>query len=231
MFFIDPFYLIIMIAGGLLSGGASLWVRAATSKWEKVNIARGLTGKHIAEKILQVRGIHDVRIEQVPGRLSDHYDPRSKTLRLSPANYSGRSVTAAGIAAHEVGHAIQHAEGYEPMKLRQSLVPVANIGTSAGIYMVIFGGFLGMTSLAKLGVLLFTGFVLFTLITLPVEIDASLRAQKALVDGKFLSESESKGVQEVLMAAAATYLAAALSAILQLIYWAFRAGLLGRNRD
>ncbi len=149
--FFDPLYMFVMIIGAILSGGASMWVKSATSKWQKVPIGRGMTGREVAQKILDTKGIRDVRIERVPGRLSDHYDPRSKVLRLSPDIYNGRSVTAAGVAAHEVGHAIQHAEGYAPMTIRQLLVPVANIGTSMGIYMVMFGAFLGMTGLAKLG--------------------------------------------------------------------------------
>ncbi|MBM76165.1 MAG: peptidase [Proteobacteria bacterium] len=229
--FFDPLYILVMIVGGVLSGGAALWVKSSTSKWEKVPIGRGMTGKMVAEAILRTKGIRGVTIEEVPGRLSDHYDPRNKTLRLSPANYRGRSVTAAGIAAHEVGHAIQHAEGYAPMKLRQDLVPIANIGSSLGIYMVMFGAFLGISGLAKLGVFIFAGFVLFTLVTLPVEIDASLRARKALIAGKIVSGKEAQGVQEILTAAAATYLAAAVTAILQLLYWALRAGLIGGSRD
>ena len=223
--------MLVMIVGAVLSGGAALWVKSATSKWEKVPIGRGMTGKDVAEAILRAKGIRNVTIEEVPGRLSDHYDPRSKTLRLSPANYRGRSVTAAGIAAHEVGHAIQHAEGYAPMKLRQELVPVANIGSSVGIYMVMFGAFLGFSGMAKLGVLVFGGFVLFTVVTLPVEIDASLRARKALLDGSIVTGKEAKGVEQVLTAAAGTYLAAAVSAIIQLLYWAMRAGLIGGSRD
>jgi uncharacterized protein len=231
MMFLDPLYILIMIIGGVLSGGASLWVKVCTSKWQKVPIGRGMTGREIAQKILDTQRIRDVRIEKVPGVLSDHYDPRGKVLRLSPDIYGGKSVTAAGVAAHEVGHAIQHAEGYAPMTFRQNLVPIANIGTSMGVYMVMFGSILGMTGMAKMGVFLFGGFVLFTIVTLPVEIDASLRAKKALQKGRILSEGEIKGVEEVLMAAAATYLAAAVTAILQMLYWAFRAGLIGRKRQ
>lgn len=229
--FLDPLYLFVMIVGAVLSGGASMWVKAATSKWQKVPIGRGLTGREVAQKILDTKGIRDVRIERVPGRLSDHYDPGSKVLRLSPDIYNGKSVTAAGVAAHEVGHAIQHAEGYAPMTIRQLLVPVANIGTSMGIYMVMFGAFLGLTGLAKLGVFLFGGFVMFTVVTLPVEIDASMRAKKALESGRIISGEEARGVRQVLTAAAATYLAAAITSVLQLLYWALRAGLLGGRRE
>ena len=229
--FFDPLYIGVMVVGFILSAGANLWVKSATSKWSKVAIGRGMTGRDIAAAILRARGVQGVTIERIPGRLSDHYDPRSKTLRLSPDVHDGRSITAAGIAAHEVGHAIQDADNYALMSIRQRLVPVANIGTSMGLYMVMFGAMLGMTGMAKLGVLLFGGFVLFTVVTLPVEIDASLRARKLLLENNIVTGEEAKGVSSVLMAAAATYLAAALSAILQLLYWAMRAGLLGSRDD
>lgn len=229
--FFDPLYIGVMVVGFILSAGANLWVKSATSKWNKVAIGRGMTGRDIAAAILRARGVQGVTIERIPGRLSDHYDPRSKTLRLSPDVHDGRSITAAGIAAHEVGHAIQDADNYALMSIRQRLVPVANIGTSMGLYMVMFGAMLGMTGMAKLGVLLFGGFVLFTVVTLPVEIDASLRARKLLLENNIVTGEEAKGVSSVLMAAAATYLAAALSAILQLLYWAMRAGLLGSRDD
>ena len=227
----DPLYMLVMGLGLVLSLGAQAWVKSATSKWSRVPIGRGMTGADVAAAILRVRGIHNVTIEQVGGVLSDHYDPSTRTLRLSPANYSGRSVTAAGIAAHEVGHAVQHAEGYAPMALRQKMVPVANLGTNLGVWIVIAGMFTGIVGLAKLGVALFAGFVLFTLVTLPVEFDASFRARKALLETGIVSEHEARGVSAVLTAAAATYLAAAVSAILQLLYWAMRAGLLGGRDD
>lgn len=227
----DPLYIGVMVIGFILSFGAQMWVKSATSRWDKIAIGRGMTGRDIAAAILRARGIRDVSIERIPGRLSDHYDPRSKTLRLSPGVHDGRSITAAGIAAHEVGHAIQDADNYALMSIRQQLVPVANIGTSAGIYMVIFGAMLGMTGLAKLGVVLFGAFVLFTIVTLPVEIDASMRARRLLLENHIVTGEEARGVSSVLTAAAATYLAAALSAILQLLYWATRAGLLGSRDD
>jgi len=227
----DPLYMLVMGLGLVLSLGAQAWVKASTAKWDRVPIGRGLTGADVAAAILRVRGIHDVTIEQVGGVLSDHYDPSSRTLRLSPANYSGRSITAAGIAAHEVGHAVQHAEGYAPMIIRQKMVPVANIGTNLGVWIVIAGMFTGITGLSQIGVVLFAGFVLFTLVTLPVEFDASFRARKALLETGIVTEQEARGVSAVLTAAAATYLAAAVSAILQLLYWAMRAGLLGGRDD
>lgn len=215
----DPLYLLIIGVGFALALGAQFWVKSAVSRWSDVALGRGMTGADVAASILAVEGIRDVGIEVVDGVLSDHYDPGSKTLRLSPAHFHGRSVAAAGIAAHEVGHAIQHRDGYAPMKLRQALVPVANIGTGLGLWMAVIGLMVGVSGLATLGVVLFGAFVLFTLVTLPVEFDASRRAKRALVAGGFVSRDEARGVSAVLDAAAATYLAAAISAVLQLAYW------------
>ena len=227
----DPLYMVVMVVGMVLSFGAQMWVKSATSRWDKVALQRHMTGADIASAILRARGIRDVNIEMVGGVLSDHYDPRSKTLRLSQGVYAGRSITAAGIAAHEVGHAIQHADKYAFMSIRQALVPVANIGTSIGVWMVMIGAMIGALGIAKLGVFIFGGFVLFTVITLPVEIDASVRARKLLLANNIVTGEEAKGVSAVLMAAAATYLAAALQSIMQLLYFAFRAGLLGGRRE
>ena len=228
--FFDPLYLFIMAIGLALSLGAKAWVTSATSRWDKVQLQGGMTGKDIAAAILRARDVRGVRIEIVEGVLSDHYDPRTRTLRLSAGVYNGRSVTAAGIAAHEVGHAIQDADKYALMSLRQNLVPLARIGTSIGVYMVMLGAIISMT-VAKLGVLVFGGFVLFTVITLPVEIDASMRAKKLLLENNIVTGKEARGVSAVLTAAAATYLAAALQALLQLLYFALRAGLLGGRDD
>ncbi len=229
--FYDPAYIAIMIVGLVLSLGASLWTKSAVRKWSKVRTLRGLTGARVAEAILRAESIHDVRIEPIDGFLSDHYDPRSKTLRLSTNIYSGDSVAAAGIAAHEVGHAIQHARGYSMMKLRQAMVPVANVGTHLGLWLVIIGMFIGFSGLATLGVFLFAGFVLFTVVTLPVEFDASIRARRTLAKMGLLHGEELVGVSRVLTAAAATYLAAAITAVLQLLYWLMRLGLLGGRDD
>lgn len=229
--YFDPLYMMIMIAGLVLSGGAQLWVKTSTAKWDQVPLQGSMTGRDVAQAILRARGITDVSIEQVGGFLSDHYDPSQKVLRLSPGVYGGRSVTAAGIAAHEVGHAIQDADRYGLMAFRQTLVPVANIGTQLGVWIVMIGAAMGAMGLAKIGVFLFGGFVLFTLITLPVEIDASLRARKLLLSNGIVTGEEAIGVTNVLTAAAATYLAAALSALLQLFYFALRAGLLGGRDD
>lgn len=229
--FLDPLYMAVMIVGFALAGGASLWTRLAVKKWQRVPTRGNRTGARIAADILDAEGIRGVRIEQVGGFLSDHYDPTARTLRLSPDIYSGTSVAAAGIAAHEVGHALQDAQGYWPMRIRQKLVPVANIGTNLGIWIMIGGMVIGATGLAKVGVALFASFVLFTLVTLPVELDASFRARRTLEQHGLLSGAELTGVSKVLTAAAATYLAAAVTAILQLLYWMMRLGLLGGRRD
>jgi Zn-dependent membrane protease YugP len=229
--YFDPLYMFILAVGFVLSAGASFWTKSAVRRWSQVPTSRGMTGAEVAAAILRASDIHDVRIEPVGGFLSDHYDPRSKTLRLSPDIYGGRSVAAAGIAAHEVGHALQHAQGYLPMRMRQAMVPVANIGTNLGVWMVIIGVMIGATGLATLGIALFGGFVAFTVVTLPVEFDASFRARRVLEQRGLLAGPELAGVSKVLTAAAATYLAAALSAVLQLLYWLLRAGFLGRSDD
>jgi uncharacterized protein len=226
----DPLYLVVIIVGFGLSLGAQFWVKNRVNKWSKVATERGMSGGDVARAILRAEGIDGVDIEAASGFLSDHYDPRSRTLRLSADILTGRSVTAAGIAAHEVGHAIQHKQGYVPMSIRQRMVPVANIGTNLGVWIMIIGLVIGAASLAQIGVLLFGGFVAFTLVTLPVEFDASARAKRVLERHGLLSQREMAGVSQVLTAAAATYVAAAVAAILQLLYWLFRLGVIG-GRD
>jgi uncharacterized protein len=188
----------------------------------KVMLRSGLTGADVAATILKRSRLPGVRIEMADGFLSDHYDPSTRTLRLSYDNFHGRSVAAAGIAAHEAGHAVQHAEGYWPMQIRQRLVPVANLGTQLGVILVMIGFALGFLGLAKIGVVVFAGFVAFTLITLPVEFNASSRAKRALAESGLLAGEELRGVSSVLTAAAATYVAAAVTAILQLLYFVLR---------
>ncbi len=229
--FFDPLYLVIMGVGLVLSLGAQFWVKASVSKWQRVRTAGGMTGREVALSILRSAGVGGVRVEPVDGFLSDHYDPSSRTLRLSPDIYHGDSIAAAGIAAHEVGHAIQHRDGFWPMVIRQKMVPVANLGTNLGMVLVVLGMAIGIGGLAKIGVALFAGFVAFTLVTLPVEFDASRRAHKALLSTGLLTAQEARGVAAVLTAAAATYVAAAVTAVLQLLYFMLRAGLFGRRDD
>lgn len=226
----DPLYMMVMVVGLLLSGLASFWTKSSFRKWSQVPIGRGLTGAQVAAAILRAENISDVQIEEVGGFLSDHYDPRSRTLRLSPDVFHGRSVSSAGVAAHEVGHALQHAQGYAPMRIRQAMVPVAGIGTNLGVWLVVIGMMVGISGLAYVGVALFGAFVAFTLVTLPVEFDASIRARKVLESQRLLDGPELKGVSTVLTAAATTYLASAVSALLQLGYWLVRLGVLGGSR-
>lgn len=231
MMMFDPLYMAVLVVGFALSGLASLWTKGAFRKYSRVSVGRGVTGAQVAAAILRAEGISDVRIERTSGFLSDHYDPRAKVLRLSPDVHDGASVSAAGVAAHEVGHALQDAQGYLPMRLRQAMVPVANLGTSLGLWIAVIGLVIGATGLATVGVVLFGAFVAFTVVTLPVELDASWRARKTLEQHGLLRGPELRGVTRVLTAAAATYLAAAISAVLQLLYWLARLGLLGGRDD
>lgn len=231
MWGLDPLYLVVMAASALLSLGAQAWVTSAFHRYKRVPAAHGLRGADIAASILRAQGVQGVRVEAVEGFLTDHYDPRHKVLRLSPATFHGTSLAAAGVAAHEVGHALQDATGYWPMRVRQSLVPVANVGTNLGVLLVVLGMALGALGLAKVGVALFAGFVAFTLVTLPVELDASSRAKRALAAAGILTRAELAGVSRVLTAAAATYVAAAATAVLQLVYFLLRVSGGGRRDD
>ncbi len=236
--FFDPLYMMLMIPGMLLAMWAQYRVKSTFSKYSQVATQKGWTGARIAQAILDQKGIRDVSIEPVNGFLSDHYDPRQKVLRLSPDVYQGRSVAAAGVAAHEVGHAIQHAEGYAMLQMRSSLVPVLNITTKLAMP-AIFGGFVlmsfGQALLGQfamiLGTALFAVMVLFQLVTLPVEFDASRRALTAIEAGNMVTGPELAGARRVLSAAALTYVAAAISSMMQLLYFLIRSGLLGGRRD
>ncbi|MCL2206976.1 MAG: zinc metallopeptidase [Fibromonadales bacterium] len=238
---LDPIYLIIMVIAIALSGGAAFMVKSRFAKANQVPIASGYTGAQIAEQLLRNAGITDVSVHEHKGFLSDHYNPMNKTLNLSPDVYKGRTAAAAGIAAHEAGHAIQHAQNYFPMWVRSAIVPVANIGSNLGPWLVIIGILLGAGvemnsgighSLAVLGVALFAVATAFTLITVPVEFDASARAKKQLEHLSIVKQgNESSAVSSVLTAAAMTYVAAAISAVLQLLYWAYKAGLIGGRRN
>lgn len=222
MYFYDPLYLIIMGVSLVLGLAAQAWVTMAVRSQSQVPLRSGLSGADVAGLVLRASGLRGVRVEPSHGFLSDHYDPTTRTLRLSEDNYWGRSVAAAGIAAHEAGHALQDAQGYWPMRVRQKLVPAANIGTQLGVLMVAFGLMLGWLGLAQIGVVVFAGFVAFTVVTLPVEIDASRRAYGALAATGMFAPVELSGVGQVLRAAAATYVAATMTAILQLLYFALR---------
>lgn len=223
-------YLIFMIPALLLSLWASFRTKSAFNKYQKLRTARGLTGAQAAHEMLQRAGIVDVKIVQSHGFLSDHYNPVSKTLALSAPVYGSNSVSAIGVACHEAGHAIQHATGYGPLWLRSALVPVASIGSWAS-YLIIMLGLLLLRSpeMVYFGALLFAGVVLFQLVTLPVEYDASARAKRLAVENGIILPQEREGMDKVLNAAALTYVAAAVSSIMTLLYYLMLAG--GMRRD
>jgi Zn-dependent membrane protease YugP len=227
----DPMYFIIVGPAFLLSIIAKVWVKKSFARYSQVGVATRLSGAQAAERIIRRTGMN-VRVERVQGFLSDHYDPRHRVLRLSPPVYEGRSLASIGVAAHEAGHALQHAQGYALLKFRTAMVPATSVGSNLAWPLLFIGLIFQMTGLLYVGIVLFSVAVLFQLVTLPVEIDASRRAL-ALVrsEGIVSSEAEAAGARKVLTAAAMTYLAAAASAVLTLVYFLFRAGLLGGSRD
>ena len=216
MFYWDSTYILVLI-GALISAWAALNVRSSFRRYSDVYSSRGITANEAAERILSLAGIRDVRIERISGSLTDHYSPNEKVLRLSDSVYGSRSVAAIGVAAHECGHAIQHAVGYGPLKLRSLAVPIANIGSRLAWPIIPIGLVLGFVGLARVGVFLFAFVVIFQLITLPVEFNASRRAVSILDGSGILMGEELVGAKKVLRAAALTYVASLLSAILQLL--------------
>ena len=230
MFFFDPTYLIFMIPAFIIMAITSGYVRSSYKKWSKVRVSSGLTGAQAAERLISSGGLYEVKVAGTPGELSDHYDPRNKTLYLSQGVYGTPSVAAVAIAAHELGHAQQDAEGYGPMRIRSFLVPAVNIGSNLGWILIMIGLFLRITELAWLGVLVFSAGALFALATIPVEFNASARAKELLYNtGIIRTEEEVRGVNRVLNAAALTYVAGLITAVLQLLYFVFLVG--GRRRD
>jgi Zn-dependent membrane protease YugP len=235
----DPLYLILALPGLLLAAWAQAKVKSAYANAQKYRAASGMTGAQAAKRILEAHGLGRVGIEPAQGFLGDHYDPRHRVLRLSPEVYGGRDLAAVGIAAHEAGHAIQHAHGYAPLQLRNAIVPLASTGSHLSIGMFTIGLMLsfvtGNSGLAGWlivgGVALFAVVVLFQLINLPVEFDASSRARKVLVSNGVIAVAEEPEVGKVLNAAAMTYVAATVSAIITLLYLVLKSGLLGGSRD
>ena len=229
--YFDPTYLLVII-GLLLSMWAQHMINSRFKKYSKVRSSRNMTGAQVADAILRSQGIYDVRIEHIAGNLSDHYDPKNKVLRLSDSTFNSTSVAALGVAAHECGHAMQHANGYIPVRLRSMFVPVANIGSYASWILIAIGlVFSGSSSQAWLtaGIVCFAATVIFHIITLPVEFNASSRAIKVLAGNGILYGDEIKGAKKVLGAAALTYVASAATAILQLLRLIILFG--GRRRD
>ena len=231
MFFFDPTYLIFMIPAFILMGITSWYVRAAYGKWSRVPARSRMTGYEATRRLISNGGLFGVQIQGTPGEMTDHYDPRNKTLFLSNGVANGASVASLAIAAHELGHAMQDAEEYFPLRFRAALVPLVNIGSNLGWIMIMIGLFLQLTQIAWLGVLVFSGGAVFALATLPVEFDASARAKRLLAEsGIIQTEEEKRGVNNVLNAAALTYVAAAVSTLMTLLYFLLRSGLLGGRR-
>lgn len=219
MFWFDPLYFLLAAPAILVMLYAQGKVRSAYGKYSQIRNIRGVSGLEAAQILLSACGLSGVRIERGRGLLTDHYDPRTRTLRFSPEIYASPSVASLGIVAHEVGHAIQHHTGYLPLKLRTALVPVANTGTWLGYIFFFLGILIGAANLVWLGVILFSGAVAFALATLPVEYDASRRAKQMLKATGLVSEREYSGVSAVLSAAALTYVAALLQAVANLLYF------------
>ncbi|EMB41797.1 zinc metallopeptidase [Treponema denticola] len=215
--YFDYYYLVLVVPTLLLSLYAQFKVKSAFSKYSQVQTMRKISGKEAAALLLRSNSISDVSIQRIGGSLSDHYDPSHKVLRLSEPVYDKTSIAAVGVAAHETGHAIQDKEKYAPLVLRSTLVPVANIGSTAGPYLALAGIIFRMNLLLNIGIILFACAVLFYLITLPVEIDASRRALKVLEHNAVLNQEELKGAKKVLSAAALTYVASALTAMANLL--------------
>ena len=215
----DWTWFVIMIPCLLLSLYCSAKVKTTFSKYSKIPNSRGMTGAQAADALLRANGVTGVVIERVAGNLTDHFDPRTNTIRLSESVYGSTSVAAVGVACHEAGHACQHAEGYFPNKLRSAILPVANIGTKLGWILVIIGLLLPTRCdfVVTIGIILYSAAVLFTVVTLPVEFNASARALKTIKANHFLTEEEYPGASRTLRAAAMTYVAAAATAILQLL--------------
>lgn len=225
-------YLLFIAPGLLLSLLASWMVKSAFSRYSQVQTMNGLTGAQAAEKLLANAGVRDVGIEQTDGFLSDHYNPLTKKLALSEEVYGSATIAAVGVACHEAGHAVQHANHYAPMWLRSALVPTANIGSNIGYAVMMIGLFMRSTGMVLAGAVLFSMVLLFQLVTLPVEFDASARAKRLAVEYGIVSESERSGMDRVLNAAALTYVAAVVSTLMTLLYFLLEAGLLGgRRRD
>ena len=212
-------YILISLPALLLGLYAQARVKGAFNKYSKVRTSNGMTGAEVARAVLDAKGLQDVQIQQVRGNLSDNYDPRTKVLNLSQSVYATPSVAAAGVAAHEAGHAIQHAAGYGPLKIRSLMVPSVQLGSWLGPIIFMIGFFFNSTNLALVGLILFAATALFAVVTIPVEVDASRRAKEMLSTSGIVYQSEMAGVNSVLDAAALTYVAGAVQALSTLLYY------------
>ena len=230
------YILMVLIPSAILSGGASMLVRSRFNKYSKIPSTKGYTGQMAAQKLLDTAGIHDVQVVRVDGMLTDHYNPATKQLALSSPVFDRTSVAAIGVATHEAGHAIQHATGYYPLKWRSAIVPAANIGTRFGTWGMMGGLMIMAISpifgqwIFIAGAVAFALFLLFQLITLPVEFNASNRAKQLVVEAGIVGSQEREGIDKVLNAAALTYVAAFVTSLLTLLYFLHRSGLLGGRR-
>ncbi|MGW8142894.1 MAG: zinc metallopeptidase [Anaerolineales bacterium] len=229
--FYDVNYWVYMIPAFIVMLAAQYYVSSSYKRWSQVPNRSRLTGAEAAQRLIRSGGLYDVRVEGVSGRMTDHYDPRQKVLRLSQGVYQNSSVAAVAIAAHELGHAMQDKEGYFPLRLRAAMVPAVNIGSTVGWLFILLGIFMQWTGLAWLGVIVFATGALFSLATLPVELNASARAKKLLVQsGIIVGQDEQQGVNRVLNAAALTYVAALITSVMQLFYFTGLVGGMGGRR-
>lgn len=213
----DSYYLMLVLPAVLIAMAAQIMVKTTFRRYASVFSRRGQTAAQVARRILDDNGLQAVRLERVSGDLTDHYDPKANVIRLSDSVYNSASVASIGVAAHEAGHAVQHAVGYVPIKLRNAVLPVANIGSAAAMPIIVIGLLLSFEPLVSIGILLFSALVLFQLITLPVEFNASRRALATLRDSRILEGKELSGARRVLSAAAMTYVAAVLVSAMQLL--------------
>lgn len=217
LFYLDEYYVMLVIPAIIISMIAQWKVKSSYNKFSKVGNIRGLTGADAARRVLEYYGIYDVRIEKISGKLSDHYDPRAKVIRLSSGVFDGFSIASVGIACHEAGHAAQHAEEYTPIKVRNAIIPVTKIGSTGGIILAVLGYALGFEPLISFGLLLYFFIVVFQLVTLPVEFNASSRALKVISETNMLTADELPQAKKMLSAAAMTYVAALIVSVAQFL--------------
>ncbi len=229
--FLDPLYFMMLLPALIIAGIATIVTRSTFNKYSRVRTSSGLTGAEAAQRMLTRQGVTNVRIERVDGFLSDHYDPTSRTLRLSPGVYDSDSLSAIGVACHEAGHALQHAAHYAPLHLRTALVPAINIGTNASYIIFFIGLLMHNPAVLWIAILLFALAFIFTLVTLPVEWNATARAKGFMVSSGIVSLQEQDRAGQVLNAAFLTYVAAAITALMTLLYYLIRSGLLGGRRN